>query len=167
MSEMRPFNEKRGSVRGVFIFALMATFAMMSLLVVVVGARAYKTIIETADEAYASRTGMSYLIGKARSADEAGMIDVQTQDGVSVLVLGGLYGGERYQTYIYCSGGAVYEYFASAEQAFSPEFGDQIFQAGALTFEQNGALLVITLVDETGETHSATVFLSAGGEAGA
>ncbi len=166
MSEMHPFNEKRGSVRGVFIFALMAAFAVMSLLVVVVGARAYKTIIETSDAAYASRTGMSYLIGKARGADEAGMIDVQIQNGVSVLVLGALYGGERYQTYIYCSGGAVREYFASAEQAFSPDFGEQIFQADALTFEQNGALLVITLVDELGETHSASLYLSAGGEAG-
>ena len=167
MRRMRPFNEKRGSVRGVFIFALMAAFALMSLLVVVVGARAYKNIIETSDAAYASRTGMSYLIGKARSADEAGMINVQTQDGLSILVLGAIYGGERYQTYIYCSDGAVHEYFASAEQAFSPEFGDQIFQAEALTFELNGALLIITLVDETGETHSASVYLSAGGEAGA
>ncbi|MEZ4509294.1 MAG: hypothetical protein R2912_00565 [Eubacteriales bacterium] len=35
----RPITTQRGDVRGAFVFALLATFALLSLVVVVVGAR--------------------------------------------------------------------------------------------------------------------------------
>jgi len=167
MSEARVQQGGRGSVRGVFIFALLAAFALLSLIVVVVGARAYKAINATADAAHASRTGMSYLIGKVRGADESGMITVFEQDGAQVLSLGGLYGGERYYTYIYCDGESVLEYFASAQQAFSPDFGEAILPAHALSFQLDGNLLLLELEDEHGETHTASLCLTAEGRAGA
>ena len=68
----------RGALRGVFIFALLAAFALLALVVVVVGARSYRTINATAEHAYISRTGLSYLIGKVRGADEAGMLTIQS-----------------------------------------------------------------------------------------
>ena len=167
MSESRVQRIERGSVRGVFVFALLAMFAVLSLFVVIVGARAYKGINASADAAYASRTGMSYLVGKVRGADEAGMISVLTQNGSAVLVLGGLYGGERYNTYIYCDGKSVLEYFANANQAFSPSFGEAILPAKTLSFSLEGNLLSIHLVDAQGEAHDASLYLAAGGEAGA
>lgn len=167
MSELRVSAGERGSVRGVFVFALLAAFALLSLVVVVVGARAYKGINAAADAAYASRTGMSYLIGKVRGADEAGMVSLLEQNGTQILSLGGLYGGERYNTYIYCDGESVLEYFANAEQAFSPEFGEAVLSARSLSFVLDGSLLSMVLVDADGETHEASVLLSAGGEAGA
>lgn len=166
MSEARVRESGRGSVRGVFVFALLAAFALLSLIVVVVGARAYKQVNATADEAYASRTGMSYLIGKIRGADEAGMITAFRQEDMDVLSLGGFYGGARYNTYIYCDGASVLEYFASAEQAFSQEFGEEILPAQALSFRLERELLVVELTDENGETHTASLYLAAGGEAG-
>ena len=167
MSESRVKSVERGSVRGVFVFALLAMFAVLSLLVVIIGARAYKGINASSDAAYASRTGMSYLVGKVRGADEAGMISVVQQDGAAVLVLGGLYGGERYNTYIYCDGKSVLEYFANASQAFSAGFGEEILAAQALAFQLEGNLLSIHLVDANGEAHDLSLCLSAGGEAGA
>lgn len=167
MSNAQGSAEHRGSVRGVFIFALLAAFALLSLIVVVVGARAYKVINDTADASYASRTSMSYLIGKVRGADEAGMIAVLQQDGMDVLSLGGDYGGERYNTYIYCKDGAIYEYFASANQAFSPDFGEAILTASSLSFRLEQNILLVDLVDGDGEAHTASLCLAAGGEAGA
>jgi hypothetical protein len=158
---------ERGSVRGVFVFALLAMFAVLSLLVVIIGARAYKGINASADAAYASRTGMSYLVGKVRGADETGMISVVQQDGAAVLVLGGLYGGERYNTYIYCDGKSVLEYFANANQAFSAGYGEEILPAQTLSFRLEGNLLSIHLVDTNGEEHDFSLCLSAGGEASA
>jgi len=155
----------RGDIRGVFVFALLAAFAILSLLVVVVGARAYRTIIQTADAAHASRTGMSYILGKVRSSDEADMLEIRLEDGVDVLALGGDYGGERYETYIYCDGEAIREYFAAAGQPFEASYGEEILQAQALSFALEGRLLTISLVDEDGETHTASLFLAAGGEA--
>ena len=165
MSESSVQKAGRGSVRGVFVFALLAMFAVLSLLVVIIGARAYKGINADSDKAYASRTGMSYLVGKVRGADEAGMVSVVQQDGAAVLVLGGLYGGERYNTYIYCDGKSVLEYFANANQAFSAGFGEEILPAEALAFQLQGNLLSIHLVDTYGEAHDISLCLSAGGEA--
>ena len=167
MNESRVSGGDHGSLQGVFVFALLAAFALLSLMVVVIGARAYKVINASAEAAYTSRTGMSYLLGKVRGADEAGMISILEQDGTQVLSLGGLYDGERYNTYIYCDGESVLEYFASAKQAFSPEFGEAILPARSLSFSQNGALLSVQLVDANGASHEASLLLSAGGEAGA
>lgn len=167
MSESRGSGGEGGSVRGVFVFALLAAFSLLSLIVVIVGARAYKAINAAADAAYASRTSVSYLIGKVRSADEAGMISVFEQDGTQVLSLGSLYDGEQYNTYIYCDGESVLEYFARAEQAFSPAFGEEILSARSLSFRLDGVLLLFELVDADGMAHEASLFLTAGGEAGA
>lgn len=157
----------RGEVRGVFIFALLAAFAVLSLIVVVIGARSYRMINATAEHAYVSRTGLSYLVGKVRAADEADMLALRSEGGMDVLALGALYGGERYNTYIYCDGTQVREYFAKADLAFSPEYGDTIFQATSLRFSLDGALLSIELVDEGAETHTVSLCLQAAGEGGA
>lgn len=159
--------ESRPSVRGVFIFALLAAFALLSLIVVLVGARAYRSVYQAAEAAYVSRTGMSYLIGKVRGADEAGMVTVFQQDGSDVLSLGGLYGGERYNTYIYCRDGSICEYFAAADQAFSPDFGEKILSAEALSLQLENGLLTVSLTDEDGVSSSVSICLAAGGEAGA
>ncbi|NLI55148.1 MAG: DUF4860 domain-containing protein [Clostridiales bacterium] len=157
----------RGEVRGIFIFALLAAFAVLSLVVVVVGARSYRMINATAEHAYVSRTGLSYLMGKVRGADEAGMLELRSEGGVDVLALGGLYDGERYNTYIYCDGSQVREYFARADLAFSPAYGDAIFAAREMRLSLEGGLLNIALVDEGGETHVVSLCLQAAKEGGA
>jgi hypothetical protein len=161
----RAQKSQQGDIRGVFVFALLAAFAVLSLLVVVVGARAYRTINRTADAAYVSRTGMRYLMGKVRGSDEAGMLEIRSENGVDVLVLGGVYGGERYETYIYCEDGIVREYFAAAENPFDPGYGEEILQAQTLSFSLDGTVLTISLVDGDGGTHVSSLFLTAGGEA--
>ncbi len=158
----------RGEMRGAFIFALLAAFALLSLVIVIAGARSYRMINDTAEHAYVSRTGLSYLIGKVRGADEADMLSiVRGEDGTDVLVLGGIYGGERYNTYIYCDGTQVCEYFAAADAAFSPDYGEGIFSANAMRLTLEGGLLSIELVDEGGEAHSAALCLQAAKEGGA
>jgi len=151
----------RGEVRGVFIFALLAAFALLSLVVVLIGAQSYRMINDTAEHAYVSRTGLSYLVGKVRGADEANMLELRDEDGMQVLSLSGLYDGERYTTYIYCDGTQVREYFARADLAFSSDYGEKIFSAEEmrLSLEQN--LLTITLVDENGEAHTVSLCLQA------
>ncbi|MDD4311799.1 MAG: DUF4860 domain-containing protein [Eubacteriales bacterium] len=159
--------QKRGDLRGIFIFALLAAFALLSLVVVIVGARSYRAINTTAEQAYVSRTGLSYLISKVRGADEAGQIEIRNADGQSVLTLGQEIDGERYATYIYCDGTQVREYFAQADRAFSPEYGESIFQASALHVTLDQSLLTIEIVDETGKTHTTSLYLQAAKEGGA
>jgi len=158
---------QRGEVRGAFIFALLATFALLSLVVVVVGARSYRMINATAEQAFVSRTGMSYLIGKVRGADEAGQIEIRQEADLSVLTLGQTIDGEAYHTYIYCDGTAVLEYFARADLPFSPDYGEKIFDASSLSFSLERSLLQIEIVDLGGKTHTNALHLQAEQEGGA
>ena len=157
----------RGEVRGVFIFALLAAFAMLSLIVVVVGARSYRMINDTAEQAFVSRTGMSYLIGKVRGADAAGALEIRNESGISVLVLGQEIDQEHYNTYIYCAEGEVREYFARADLPFSPDYGDLIFAANSLTFSLQDNLLAIEIIDAGNQTHDQSLCLRAAKEGGA
>lgn len=163
----RPGVENRGEVRGVFIFALLAAFALLSLVVVVVGARSYRMINATAEQAFVSRTGMSYLIGKVRGADAAGALEIRDESGMNVLVLGQEIDGERYNTYIYCAENEVREYFARADLAFSPDYGELIFAANSLTFSLQDNLLEIEIIDAGDQALEHSLCLQAAKEGGA
>jgi hypothetical protein len=163
----RPGAVNHGEVRGVFIFALLAAFALLSLVVVVVGARSYRMINAIAEQAYVSRTGMSYLIGKVRGADAAGALVIRDESGISVLVLGQEIEQERYNTYISCAEGEVREYFARADLEFSPDYGELIFAANSLTFSLQDNLLAIKIIDVGNQTHEQSLCLLAAKEGGA
>ncbi len=157
----------RGGVRGVFIFALLAAFALLSLVVVVVGVRSYRMINASAERAFVCRTGLSYLASKVRGADAAGGLEIREESGLRVLALGQEIGGEQYTTYIYCDGAQVREYFARAGLAFSPDYGEGIFDATALEMTLAHGLLSIALVDAGGQTHSIALCLQAAEGSGA
>ena len=156
-----------GGLRGAFIFALLAAFALLSLIVVIVGARSYRMINAIAEQAYVSRTGMSYLIGKVRGADAAGALEIRNESGISVLVLGQEIEQERYNTYIYCAENEVREYFARADLPFSPDYGELIFAANSLTLSLQNDLLAIEILDAGNQLHATTLYLQAAKEGGA
>lgn len=167
MERSRTVRDPRGDVRGVFVFALLAAFAVLSLAVVLVGARAYRAINQTADETHVSRTGMSYLLGKARGADAEDAIAIRRENGADVLALYADYNGKRYATYLYCDGQNVREYFAAADAAFDASYGEAIFAADEMTVSLDGQLLTITLTDDAGGEHVSSVLLACGGGADA
>lgn len=167
MERARAVREPRGDVRGVFVFALLASFALLSLAVVLIGARAYRAINQTADETHVSRTGMSYLLGKVRGADAEGAVAILQENGADVLALYADYSGKRYATYLYCDGQNVCEYFAAADAAFDVSYGEAIFAAEKLAFALDGRLLTISVTDSAGAEHVSNVYLACGGEANA
>ena len=162
MERARMGREPRGDVQGVFVFALLAVFALLSLAVVLVGARAYRTVNQTADATNISRTGMSYLVGKVRGADAEGAVNILQKDGMDVLALGATYGEKPYVTYIYCDGSSIREYFSAADVAFDAAFGEEILTAKSLAFSLDDRLLTITMVDEDGGEHVSKVSLVCG-----
>ena len=157
----------RADVRGVFVFALLAAFALLSLVVVLVGAQSYRMINATAEEAYLSRTGLSYLAGKVRAADEAGMLEVRSENGMDLLTIASTHADEQYLTYIYCDGTYVCEYFAREELVFSPSYGEEICPAQEMRLTLENNLLTISLVDSNGEAHAVSLYLQAAKEGGA
>lgn len=146
-------------------FALMALFALISLLIVIAGARVYRQVQETTERNYDTRTVTAYIAGKVRAADANGMVAVEVMDGVPVLMLGSEISGKRYYTYIFCKDGALSEYFGSSERAFDPAFGVGIAAAESFVPALEGNLLCICWTDAAGTERTARLHLAAG-EAG-
>lgn len=156
-----------GSVKGLFLFALLAGFCLLSMLVVVVGARVYQSIGETVESNHNARTSLSYLAGKVRSSDGTDAVNVFNSEGASVLTLDSRFGDSRYTTYIFYRDGGIREYFAPAERPFQPDSGDVIVEARDFSAALNGDLLTLAVTDPSGKPHFLSLCLSCGKEAGA
>lgn len=159
-------NRGVGAVRGMFMFLLLAAFAVLSVIVVLVGARVYRAVEGRGAENYESRTVLAYVAGKVRALDAAGRITTETVGGADALVLGAAYGGEDYATYIYAYDGRLMEYFGRAGSAFSPEHGEPIAEAAGFDAVIERGLLTVTVARADGGEDSLTLYLQCG-EAGA
>lgn len=143
-----------GTLSTVLLFVL---FAFLTLIVIFFGANTYRGIAARMEQNYGSRTALAYLTNKVRQHDEAGMIRVTEQDGISILELGEIIEGGRYATRIYCRDGMICELFTKQGSSVSLEAGQEIVEAQALEFAEVDGGLTITL---TGEGGTKSVFLS-------
>ena len=103
------------SISGVFVFLLIAMYALFSLLLVLIGAGVYQRITDAAEINAQMRTSLTYVASKVRAGDEAGSVSVEQVNGVPVLVMGERYDGDVYYTRVYYlpaddgRGGTLYE----------------------------------------------------------
>ena len=155
-------NSGAGSVRGAFLFALLAGFAILSLLVVLVGAKVYTRIDATGTRNYESRTALSYLAGKVRAADAADAVAVQNENGLSALLLYAEYDGERYVTYLYVYEGRLREYFTRADATFRPSVGEAVAEAVGFDAAISDGLLTLRLTLPDGSDESIRLYLQSG-----
>ncbi len=152
-----------GSVKSVFVFALMAAFALMSLLIVILGAKVYRVTEDRTRENAKTRLSLSYIVSKVRSGDREGGIRLRGD----TLVIASEAEGQTYDTYIYYMDGAVYEYAGSAGRDFDPSLGEKIAEVEGFTLQAEGDMLYIAMEDEAGETHGTALFVRTGiGEVG-
>lgn len=149
---------------GAFVFLLLAGFALLSMLVVAVGAEVYRTVEKQAEENYDARTALSYVAGKVRSCDAASAVSVATLDGEPVLQLCEEIEGVPYCTYIYWYQGGLQEYFGAAARAFNPAFGETIVPAAGFEAQLgDDGLLHVCVTDARGGAHSLTLYLQSTG----
>ena len=111
---------KSHSISGAFVFTLLGAFAVFSMLLVVLGAQAYRTTVDGASAHTRKRIAAAFVRNAVRAQDERGAIAVEDRDGLPVLALTSEWDGEP----------------VCAAQAFEP------------TLE--GDLLTVRVTDETG-----------------
>ena len=116
---------KSHSISGAFVFMLLGVFAVFSMLLVVLGAQAYRTTVDGAAAHTQKRIVTAFVRNAVRAQDERGAITVEEHDGLPVLALSSELDGERYVQYIYSYGGSLCELFTSARYGFSPEDGEE------------------------------------------
>lgn len=76
------------SVAQIFcVIALFAFFMACAILVILFGARVYKSTVEKSNANYSSRTLLSYVTEKIHQNDRAGGVSVGEFDGIPALIL--------------------------------------------------------------------------------
>ncbi len=146
----------------VAVLLLLAVFAGCMLLVLLMGAVAYKNIVTRDEKAYTARTGVQYVAAKLRHNDATGMVWTGsfyegTEEGaetIPTLYLGMGTEEEFYVTGLYYYDGFLRELLCEEGEKAEPEDGQEVLPASSFSVEQEGSLLTVTVGDEEGKEHS-------------
>ncbi len=140
----------RHSMQGVFIFVLLGLFALMSTLMVLLGAQMYRATVDRATANNESRVLSAYIRGMVRAEDARQAVSVEEVDGVRVLALREQIDGDDYVTWIYQYEDQLYEQFMDEAFGFEPDFGTEVCPVGSFEPELDGGLLTVRMTDEKG-----------------
>lgn len=141
-------------MQGLFVFVLLALFAMMSVLLVLFGAQMYRGNVEQMDANDADRVLYSYVRSMVRAQDTLDSVNIEEHDGTTVLGMHEDISGTEYVTWIYEYDGKLYEQFTRADSEFFPDHGVEITEVREFKPTMDGQLLTVDMVDNAGETVS-------------
>ena len=150
-------NWKRHSISGAFVFLLLGVFAVFSMLLTVLGAQAYREIIDESSSHTRGRIMQTFVRNAVRAQDEADAVSIEEYDGVPVLAIHSDIDGEGYTQYIYCWQGELRELFTSARYAFEPEDGTLICEAEGFEAALENGLLTARMTDAEGTVSTAYI----------
>ncbi len=138
-------NPPSHAISGVFVFLVLGIFAVFSTVMVLLGARAYKSTADRAAEHNAYRIGMAYVRSMVRGDDENQSVQVETVDGIQTIALRNIYDGDAYVTRIYVYDGKLREWFTEETEEFVPENGETVCDMEEMNAEVDGQLLKVGL----------------------
>ena len=147
------------SMQGVFVFVLLGLFAVMSTLMVLLGAQMYRNTVDHATENNEGRVLSAYVRSMVRAEDLAGAVEISEQNGVTTLAMRESLGDDGYVTWLYCYDGRMYEYFTSATTEFDPVKGTAICPAQSFEPRFENGLLTVDMIDGRGKAQTVRVAL--------
>lgn len=134
------------AVGGLFIFCLIALFAVLAVTLTLTGMRAYQSVSEASVGNSEAQIVLSYLLNKTHAMDTTGAVSIQEEEGVQFLCLNEYWEDEVYQTRIYALDGQMLEYYCGAEDEFRPELGDPLADVQSLTFAMEDSNVIVASV---------------------
>ena len=132
------------AISGVFVFLLLGIFAIFSTIMVVMGAKAYRGMVEKADVHNSIRVASSYIRTMLRSNDETGVLRVEDVNGIQTITMENDY-GDIYVTRIYLYDGKLREWFALADIPFDPANGETVCSLDKMQAELKDGLLHVVV----------------------
>lgn len=133
-------------MQGAFIFVLLGLFALMSTLMVLLGAQMYRATVDRSQYNNENRVMGAYVRSMVRSMDD-GEISVEAPGGIPAVALKETWEGEEYVTWLYQYEGELYEQFTEMDEDFNPARGTGICPANSLSAELKDGLLTVNLTD--------------------
>lgn len=177
MSEPKARKRPPMRIQNVFVFLLLAIFAVCAIFLTALSAQVYRRTVQISDANNTARVIDSILRGAAQSEDagnvyvtregatkETDADGVTTEDsGVPVLIFRNDYDGEIYLRRLYCTNGWLWESFTAEEYGFEEEMGESLIEVRSFEPEVKGNLLTARIVTPEGKTEHVSVYLWAGG----
>jgi len=146
-------------MQGVFVFVLLGLFAVMSTLMVLLGAQMYRNTVDHSTANNEDRVLGAYVRSMVRAEDNRGAMEVGEYDGVKALAMREDLDGDAYVTWLYCYDGNLYEWFTSDDGQFSPESGTAICPARSFEPSLENGLLTVNMVNAKGMAETVQVAL--------
>ncbi len=143
------------------MFLLIAMFAVFSLMLVLIGMRAYRGTVDISTSNAQVRTGLSYICHRVRAAE--GTVLVRDEQGMPVLVLTQDIDGEPYETRIFflpeegTGKGMLREQFVAAEEAFDTDSSETITDAQRVEIAQQDGMVRVIVTADNGRVATAYV----------
>ena len=156
---MRQNVKVQHSMQGVFVFVLLGLFAVMSTLMVLLGAQMYRNTVDRATSNNEDRVLAAYVRSMVRAEDADRAVTVEPQNGITTLALREDLDGTPYVTWLYCYQDQLYEQFTSEGDDFDPEDGTAICPALGFEPRIEGGLLTVNLKDGNGKAEKVQVAL--------
>ena len=151
--------KKAHSVEILFMLVLFSMFAIMSVMLIFIGANVYGKIIETQEINGNNRMVLSYVTNKVRACQVDNGIFIEEKDGTDVLVITTGEGDDVYETLIFEDGGKLKEATVEIGDDYSLEFGDVLTTVSDFCIEYDDSTGLVKITIETqGERSSVNVY---------
>ena len=147
-------SRSRHSVSGLFVFLLIGMYALFSLMLVLIGVKVYRNVVQSTERNAELRTTIGYISGRVRATD--GHVELREEDGYTVMCIGNALGEADYETRIYYMDkdgedrDGLYEQVVDGSEPFDPEMGELITEIGGFDMKSEGDMIVLTLTTKEG-----------------
>ena len=139
---------------------LFSMFALIGILVVLVGSKAYQSISISMEENYTGRTALAYTAEKIRQWDVSGSLSFSPIEDINALCLTQKINETKYKTYIYYYDGALRETFVKEDTVATLLQGTPIVELLDFTIEEiEPKLYRLTATEQSGKINTLLVRL--------
>ena len=147
------------SMQGVFVFVLLGLFAVMSTLMVLLGAQMYRNTVDHATKNNEDRVLSAYVRSMVRAEDAAQSVSIEEHDGIKALALRESLDSGDFVTMLYCYEDELYEWYTSVGYDFTPQSGTAICPAFSFEPRLEDGLLTMDMTNAKGEAETVRVAL--------
>ncbi len=158
-------NAKGSVARATCILFLIALFSCCALLSAALSASVLRGVTVRGEASYETRTSLLYISQKLRACEGQESVRVERFGDSDALVLTSETDGTAYETWIYTSGGGLYEVTAKPGAALSAAAGQPITAVDELRVEETARGLYDVRVGFGGGSAGVLVAVQASGEA--
>jgi len=156
---MAQTKKKGGGFDAIFMFLIFGIFALTSMVLLVLGARVYNSVIQSTRSTSKLRSSLTYVTNKVRGGDAEGAIIITQEGDLEILNIPMEIEGLKFRTLIYFKDGAIMEQLLLDGIQFEHKLSEPVLKVDGFKMEQDGNLLTFTVTDEGEKEVSASVAL--------